>query len=360
MDPDETLGLAKYNFIVRSGAKAKKLTLNDLFVFEYDQTTYEQQLVGMKAEEAFSGAIQYVAADYTPTAYFITGHDEIASSGFTQLTAYLGNNNYTVSELDLNASAGVPDDAELLVFAAPRTDLFPGELDGLRDYFYDGGKAMFMFDYNETGKELGNFNILFETFNLAINNDKVRSDDDSRHLTGDPYFIIYDISANSVIPGAGMTVLSNSRSVSVLKNAKEWITATPLLSTTADSASESVSEAGASSPGPLDVAVAVENAGGAGTSKIVVMGNASFVADDYSSLYNQLGVYSTNMRLFLYSLQWMLGEQESLVIESKSFTTPVLTISASQVNLLGIGLIIVLPILIMGSGFVIYLRRRHL
>jgi hypothetical protein len=360
LDPDEALGIAKYNFIVKCGAKAKKLTLEDLFVIEYDQNTYQSQIVGMKAEEAFSGAIQYVAAEYTPTAYFITGHDEIPPTSFTQLTSYLGNNNYTVSELNLNASAGVPDDAELLVFAAPGADLFPGELDSLRDYFSAGGKAMFMFDFNETGRDLNNFNILFETFNVAINNDKVRSDDDGRHLSGDPYFIIYDIRANDVIPGDGMTVLSNSRSVSVLRNAKEWITTTPLLSTTADSAAESVTEPGNSAPGPLDIAVAVENSGGTGTSKIVVMGNASFVSDAASSMYSQLGVYSTNMRLFLFSLQWMLGEQDSLVIESKSFATPVLTISSSQVNLIGIGLIVVLPLLIMGAGFVIYLRRRHL
>jgi hypothetical protein len=360
LDPDGTLGLERSNFVVRCGGKAKKLALSDLFVFEYDQQSYQQQLVGMKAEEAFTGAIQYVAADYTPTVYFAGGHGEMPTAQFTQLTAYLENNNYLVGELDLNASGGVPGDAELLVFASPTSDLFPNELDSLRDYFQGGGNAMFMFDCDDSGRELRNFNILFEAFNVAINSDKVRSDDERRHLANDPYFVIYDFGESDVVPASGMTALSASRSVSVLNNAKEWIKATRLLSTTEDSAAVSVAEAGREAPGPLDIAVAVENGGGEGVSKIVVTGNASFVSDDYAPLYSQLGVYSTNMRLFLYSLQWMLGERDALVIQPKTFETPVLSISASQVGMIGIGLVVALPLLIMGAGLAVYLRRRHL
>jgi hypothetical protein len=355
LDPNGALDLAKSNFVVRCGTKSKKLTLIDLF--EFNQT-YE--IIGVKAEEAFSGAIQYVAADKSPIVYFMDGHDELAAdTHFTVLKNYLLNNNYLVETLNMTGASAIPDDTELLVFASPQMDLNPGELDVLRDYFSVGGKAVFLFDYNEYGREFPNFNTLFETFNLAINNDKVRSDDAAAHMTDDPYFIMYGVKSSAVIPQSFLMPLSNSRSVSILKNQREWITSTPLLSTSALATSEPVDSAKEPVSGPLDIAVAVENRGGSGISKVIVMGNASFMSDSAVNIYYQF--HEVGMReIFLNFLRWMLGEQETLVIAPKSFATPMLTISEEAVNRVAIGVIFILPLLIVGTGLVIYLRRRHL
>jgi len=361
LDPDGTLALAKGNFVVHREGKSKKVTLAELFEMQTDQETYESYIVGMKAEEVFSGAIKYIAAEETPIVYFIEGHNETALSSYSQLRTYLLNNNYLVESLNLIGAGAVPEDAELIVFAAPKLDLFPPEIDILGDYLkINGGNALFMFDYDEYAADMDNFNrVLGDVGNLAINNDKVRSEDDSAHMTNDPYTILYSSGRNSVFTEGLDVILQNSRSVTRLMNTKEWITQTSLLSTSAKSFSEPVTPTQEETAGPLDIAVAVENAGGMKASKIIVIGNGSFINDSAVTTYGSQ-LYQYNSRMFLYSLRWMLGEQDALTIEPKRHSTPTLTITQSQTNIIGIFLIVVLPLLIMGAGFTVYVKRRHL
>jgi hypothetical protein len=153
-------------------------------------------------------------------------------------------------------------------------------------------------------------------------------------------------------------ILSDSRSVTRLKNAKEWITQTSLLGTNEKSFSEPIGPSGQEAAGPLDIAVAVENKGGMKASKIVVIGNGSFINDSAVQRYGQF--YNLNSRMFLYSLRWMFGEQDTLTIEPKVHRIPSLTITQSQTNIIGLFLVIALPLMIMGAGFVMYVKRRHL
>ena len=360
LDKDGSMSLSKGNFVVRRDTKKKKLVLNDLFEMQMDQNSGNMQITGMKAEEAISGAIKYVAAEETPVVYFIEGHGEIQLSSFKNLQNYLLNNNYLVSSLNLISADKVPEEAELLVFASPKMDLFPREIDILSDYFRQkGGKAMFMFDYDESGVSMENFNrVLGDNANLAVNNDKVGSDDDNFHLPDDPYTIMYTSGRNTVFPSDIQMILSDSRSVTRLKNAKEWITQTSLLSTNEKSYSQPIGTGSEKTAGPLDIAVAVENKGGMKVSKIVAIGNGSFINDSAVNRYGQF--YNLNSRMFLYSLRWMFGEQDTLTIEPKVQRIPRLTITEFQTNVIGLFLVIALPLIIMGSGFVVYVKRRHL
>ena len=361
LDPDGTLSLAKGNFVVRRGSKTKKVTLSELFDMYTDQQTYDTYVVGMNAEEVFSGAIKYVAAEETPIVYFVEGHNETSLSDYSQLSNYLFNNNYLVEPLNLLGAGEVPEDAKLIVFASPKLDLFAQEIDIVGDYLrLNGGMAIFMFDYDEYAADMENFNrVLGDVANLAINNDKVRSEDDSAHLPDDPYTIFYSTSRNSVFAEPIQLLLNNSRSVTRLMNTKEWITQTSLLSTNDRSYSEPVTPTQEERAGPLDVAVAVENEGGYMASKIVVIGNGSFINDSAVSMYGSQ-LYQYNSRMFLYTLRWMLGEEDTLTIESKRSSTPQLTITQSQTNIIAIFLVFVLPLLIMGTGFAVYIKRRHL
>ena len=361
LDPDGTLNLSKGNFVVRRGQKSKKLTLNDLFATEMDQQTYETRITGMKAEEAFSGAIKYVSSEWTPIVYFVEGHNEIGISNFSQLKNYLLNNNYLVEPLALVGKGAVPEDAELLVFASPKLDLFPQEIDILADYFkMSGGKAMFMFDYDEYAVDMDNFNrVLGDSANLEINNDKVRSDDDNSHLPDDPYTVFYSSNRNIVFSEPVQLLLNNSRSLTRLMNVKEWITQTTLLSTGEKSFSEPISPTQAGKPGPLDVAVAVVNKGGMKESKIIAIGNGSFITDSAVQMYGPQ-LYQYNSRMFLYSLRWLLGEQDTLTIQPKVNRTAQLTITERQMTYIALFICVVLPLLIMGAGFAVYLKRRHL
>jgi hypothetical protein len=178
-------------------------------------------------------------------------------------------------------------------------------------------------------------------------------------MSNDPYTIIYSSTRNAVFTEPIQVLLNNSRSVTRLMNTKEWLTQTSLLTTSALAVSEPVTASQEEKQGPLDIAVAVENKGGMKVSKIVAIGNGSFISDSAVNLYGSQ-LYQYNSRMFLYALRWMLGEQDALTIEPKVNKSSVLTITQSQTNIIGLFLIIVLPLLIMGAGLTVYLKRRHL
>jgi len=266
-----------------------------------------------------------------------------------------------VETLSLTGLAAVPGDAKLLVFASPKLDLFPQEIDVLNDYMkMSGGNVLFMFDYDEYAADMDNFNrVLADNGNVMINNDKVRSEDENTHMPGDPYTILYSSGRNAVFTEPLQVVLNNSRSVTRLMNTKEWLTLTSLLSTSEQAVSEPVSASQEERPGPLDIAVSVENAGGMKVSKMVVIGNGTFISDSAYNLYGAQ-LYQFSSRMFLYTLRWMLGDDDKLTIEPKVQRSTVLTITESQTRVISLFLIVGLPLIIMGSGFAVYLRRRHL
>ena len=364
LDPEGKLDLKKDCFVVRrvlenGQSKSRKLTLDDLFEFDFDQQTYRTYVSGMNAEEAFSGAIRYVASDWTPMVYFVTGHEELDMDVyFTQLSTQLRRNNFDVATVNLASSESVPADAALLVFAAPIRDLLPQELDALLRYFQSGGRAVFLFDYDEAGTGLANFNRALEEFNVVVNNDKVRENETSHQVWGDPYFVAYDVAAGDVVQAGTSMLLYESRSISILRNDKDWITASGFISTTKDAVAEPVLASGAAREGPLDVAVAVENAGGAVRSMICVFGNATFITDQASGAYGQY--YSYNINVFLDALSWMIGVPDAVYIPAKTYVTPVVTLTTRQMQFVRAGLLVALPLLIFGAGFVVFIKRRHL
>jgi hypothetical protein len=234
LDPDNTMNLQASNFIVKSNVngneKKKKLEYYDPFEFQFNEYSYQYENVGSNADQGFTGAIKYVTAEYTPVVYFTEGHDENdVDSEYSNLKGSLEKNNYLVKNINLMTLEKIPEDAELIVVASPKRDITFAERDLLERYFLDGGNAIFMFDYLESDPSFDEMNKLFSKFNIAVNNDKVKENDESRHIPQDPYTILVNAYSNSIIPQDFFTVLGNSRSISVLKNQKDYVTITSMI-----------------------------------------------------------------------------------------------------------------------------------
>jgi len=360
LDPENYLELSASDFVVACGNKQRKLIYSDMFDWEFNQMTFQQEKTGFKAEEAISGAIKYVSADFTPTVFFGEGHGEMnVDADFSGLKDILQTNNFEVEKLNLMTTAVAPEEAELLVFINPEIDMMPEELDRVKDYLSSGGNVVLLFDYNEHARELPNFNAIMAEYNVSINNDKVKEGDENSHFPDDPYFIISQVYSNEVATTRlPIILLRESRSVSILRNDKEYITTTSLVQTSREAVGEPVADSGRVTQGPLDLAVASENRGRYPSSKIAVFGNATFISDSAVMLYGQY--YQYGMRLFLDVLGWMIGESDDIIIESKVNMPAMMSLSAGQAVTTLVGLVIVLPLAIMGTGLVVYLRRRHL
>jgi hypothetical protein len=364
LDPDNTMDLAANDFIVKSKVngldKKKKLGYYDLFQYQMDESSYQYQKVGSTAEQGFTGAIKYVTSEKTPVVYFTTNHNEIdVDSQYSTLKSFLEKNNYLTKSLDLLTISKVPEDAELVVVASPKSDLTLAESDKMEAYFKNGGKAIFLFDYLASDPDYNQFNKLLSGFNVAIDYDKVKETDDNRHMPNDQYTILLDVPSSDIIPQEFNVVLNNSRSISILKNTKEYIKTTALVSTGDKAVGEMVTKSrGNDLKGPLDIAVAVENQGGSATSKILVMGNASFITNDAASTYGDY--YNNGMAFFLYSLNWMIDSKDEVIVPAKNYESNTIQITELQSGVMGGVLIAIFPLLILGTGLAVFLRRRHL
>jgi len=364
LDPDETMNLRRYDFIVKSNVngneKKRKLEYYDLFDVQLSQSTFETYVTGSNAEQGFTGAIRYVTSEVTPTVYFTEDHDEIDMDyEYTNLKNYLERNNYLVKKLNLISTDKIPEDAELVIIASPKKDITMAEREVLAEYLDNGGKALFMFDYLANDPSFDEFNKLFSKYNVEINYDKVKETDENRCLPNDPNTIVLDVKSNSIFPQSFRTLISNSRSVSILKNEKEYVKTTSLMATSDKAVGEMVSkERGNDLKGPLDIAVAVEYTGGTKASRIIVMGNASFISDTASKTFGNY--YNYSIIFFLQSMNWLIDKHDEIIVPTKNYDTNVISITQQQATIVGGALIVILPLLILGTGMAVFLRRRHL
>ncbi|NJD04555.1 MAG: ABC transporter [Ruminiclostridium sp.] len=364
LDEQNTMKLAKNDFIVKSTIngkdKKKKLGYYDLFNVQTDQQTFQQSMTGSNAEQGITGAIKYVSSEKTPVVYFTEGHSEIdVNSDYKLVKQFLETNNYEVKTINLTTAGKIPEDAEIVVVASPKNDLSMPERDAIEAYLKAGGKAVFMFDYLSNDPDFNNFNSLLSGYNVAVDYDKVKETDANRHSANDPYTILLDVSSNAVVSQSSQIVLKDSRSISILKNTKEYIKPISLIKTGNTAIGEPASASrGENMQGPLDIAVAVENSGGEKVSKILVMGNATFVSDSSSRQY--ANYYQYGAIFFVQSLNWMFDKKDEVVVPTKNYEAIQINITQLQATMMGIVLVIILPLIILGIGLFVFLRRRHL
>jgi ABC-2 type transport system permease protein len=324
IDPDKLLELSSGEFVVQSGNKKKKLEYLDLFATQWDQNSFRTVLTGSDAEQGFTGAIKYVTADVTPTIYYTQGHGEPEmGSEYEYIKNTLERNNFDVKPLDLLIEETVPEDSTVLLVISPAKDITVEERDKLEQYLKrDGGRAMFFFDPPASGNVSYNeFNKLFSEFNVAINNDTIRENDKSMHLANSQHMLVPNIKSTSINynlgPDTFKMLVPGARSVEILKNVKEYIEVTSLVSTSDEAESLSTESEDKNKTGEFDLAVAVEYTGGFKPSKLLVMGNSTFMSD---ALYERYGS-NTGMYFFVNSLLWMYDQKDDVYIAPKMVST---------------------------------------
>jgi ABC-2 type transport system permease protein len=374
IDPDKNPGLIKkidhtglkniqkQDFVVKCEKtnKIKVITYNQLFQDITDPQTYQTTGRNFIGEQSFTGAIKYVTAEQTPVVYFTQGHKESdIDSNYNSLKTQLESNNYEVKSINLLTNNKVPDDAEILIVPSPQVDLAPTEKDFIKGFINKGGNVVFLFDFLESNPKFTQFEDLLSNYNVGLNYDKVKETDTQRFISS-PYAVILDAPQSQIIPQDYNLLLLNSRSIKILKNQKEYITVTSLAKTSDKAIGEQVDKAnGSDINGPLDLAVAVDYKGGSAPGKVLVMGNGTFITDAAQQTYGQYFEFGSNF--FTMSLNWMMDKEDDVVIAAKSLNTTQMNMSSqAQANFIAILAVIIFPLLILGFGTFVWLRRRHL
>lgn len=359
VDPDNLLEIGKNEFIVTCGDKKKKLDAYDLFQIESDY--YSQTATGSNAEQAFTGAIMYVSSNTTPVIYFAGGHGEPSmDSYYASLKELLERNNYDVKNLNLLTANAVPEDALALVYLAPQEDIGSAEKELLKDYLLKrGGRAMFFVDPIMGSEDFAELNGLLSEFNIALNFDTIMENNTDMYYPMSKYYLVpelqYTAITASLNPDRFLMLVPGARSLRQLKNAKDYLTVTSLLKTSDEADSINTLNESDNETGLFDLALTAEYTGSQDPSKLLVMGNSMFLADEVLSSFG-----SSGLSFFTSILYWMHDEREEIFIAPKLYETSSITMNATAQNLFNLVLMVVLPLFIFGAGIYIFLRRRHL
>src|SRR5699024_10211692 len=103
--------------------------------------------------------------------------------------------------------------------------------------------------------------------------------------------------------------------------------------------------------GPFSVAVSIEDPGGGS----IIWFSSSLFLDDMYNAYSS----GANSNLAMNALSSLIGESEAMAIRSKSLNYNYLTISDSTASLLKTLMVAVFPLLYLGAGIGIVIRRRR-
>jgi len=356
LDPDQVQGIQPNSIVVKSNGRIKVLTNDDFVETSTDYYTYGE-VTGLKVEQAFTSAIKSVSAEKVSKVYFVSGHGELdPSSYFKELKSTITLNNYDIGTLALNTA--VPEDADVLIFTSPTSDLLVQELEYLSDYLENGGDALFLFDVSKTEDVLPNFNKIFNRYYLRLNNDSVYEYNQQNYLR-ENFIILPQVYSNEVTKNLNAdsvaVYLPGSRSIGIMTSDKDYVKNYAIFSSTNNSEAYDLATEGESRVGPFCLG-ALGEIQGMQVSRIALIGNATFVSD---SVMQQLG--DNGKRYVISALNWMTEKADnSIMIPAKSLAARPLNINEQTRILVFIFMSGVLPLAIIGAGVFVWLRRKNL
>jgi gliding motility-associatede transport system auxiliary component len=329
---------------------------------EHVQTLTEQKL---------SNALLRLTRQNTRWIVFLTGHGERDPHG--EANADLGafgkeleRNGLKVQTINLAENA-IPKNTSLLVIASPRVNLLPGEVNLLRDYVTQGGNLLWL---AEPGK-LAGLDALAEQLGVAFLPGVVVDATTQAFGINDPSFAIVTSYPNHDVTRElnAVSVFPEAAALDIREDA-HW-QATPILSTLSRSWTEIGELKGEiqfdkntdERAGPLDIGLAITAAAPppdatepAGTppheQRIIVTGDGDFLSNTY------LG-NAGNLDLGLNMIHWLSHDDAFLNIRVKAAPDTTLELGRITEGVIGLGALIGIPLLLMSSGLVIWLRRRR-
>lgn len=355
---NETMIINKFDIVVKSGNKARKISANTLF----EQTPLGTSFSG---EQEITSAMLYVTSEITPTVYFLEGHRQRdLNSEYTILRALFETNNFAVKRIDLSHVAEIPEDAKILISASPKSDLSKDERGKIENYLENGGNAIFLFDPISSNSRLSNFEYILEKYDMSLYYDRVKETNETRHLADRPYDIIPDLAESELFSQMDPTefeiLMPETRSIRLLREDPEGVTITPLLTASMYAEREplgNIEDEEEIQGGPIDVAVLSEYRG-ENESKVLVVGNAYFLTDEALEEYARYS--QNNLIFFVRNIGTMYKETNDVYVMPKTSFVDTVTVDSSSVKVITGVVIFGVPILIMVFGVIMWLRRRHL
>ena len=353
---DETV--RNNSLIVECGDRNRFIGYDDIYVQEADIYSYSYN-TSFDGEGAITSAIDYVVSEELPQVYILEGHGEADLPA--SLQEQIEKENMETNTLSLLTVDAIPEDADCVIIYAPESDISQEEKDLLADYAAGGGKLFVVAGPVQDGI-LENLYDLLADYGVEANEGIVVEGDREHYSFQGPAVLLPDMTSgaitDSLIDENYYPIMPISLGLTVTENTGSG-TVTELLTTFYTSYSKlagyGMTDYGQEEgdiDGPFALAVSIDTAG---EGKIVWFTSSYFLDDMYNATSS-----GANANLGMNALSSLIGETEAMAIRSKSLNYNYLTISESAASLLKVAMIGVFPLLYLGIGIWVILKRRRL
>jgi len=335
--------------------------------------------IGVKKEEAKSmteegitGAFIRDLKNNTRTICFVTGSgehqiDNTERSGYSSFKELLGKDNYDSKSVSLLQKAEVPSDCTVLVVGGPTGEYQQPEVDAIKKYLEDGGRALFLLD---PPLKMGRSEIsdndalagLLQSWGVTVDKDLILDLNPIGQLVGvgPEVALVSSYDAHPIVNEMKGTATGFpiSRSLEIKNSGKA--TVEKLFSTS----ESSLATANLSSPkvdpsdpknkkGPLTLAAAGTYDTGKQNSqgRFVVMGSSAWAANSFIR-------FNGNRDLALNTINWLSSDEDLISIRPKEQEDRRITMTRAQFNWVRIVSQFLLPLAVILTGVSVWWRRR--
>ena len=350
------------SLVVVSGERYRYIDYNDIFEADTSDYYYTGTIAyDFDGEGEITTAVNYVTKEELPKVYLLTGHSEV--TGSSVMEEALRKANYETEELSLLNIDEVPEDCEALIINAPSSDISDEEAKMLLSYVEEGGKVMILSGL-QMDTELPNLHSVAEAYGLEFAEGIVVEEDRDYYAFSSPYILLPALGTTNDITGTlaendAYVIASIAVGMSLTNDTGKGevtsllTTSSAAFSKAAGYAIETYEKEEGDTEGPFSVGVLIEDNENGGA---IIYITSDYLMDETYESYSA----GANTDLFMNSLSYLAGAEESITIRTRSLDYDYLTISESNAQFIKIILIAVLPLLFLIFGIDTKIRRRKM
>lgn len=353
---------------------------NSFRVIKYDDMHYtdkENNVSYWTLEQKLTSAFMFLDSGRAQTnVYFLTGHGEaVTNVKFSERAKFLKDRleeeNFKVDNIDL--AMNDLHSGDILIVIGPSSDISEQDRDKVIKFLDANGKALFFLD--PSSSRLKNFEAILDHYMIKFKNEIVYENAESRHAQNRPLDLIPEVLSNKEITNGIFNSKSSvyAGSCAYLEEynpSSDLLTVLPLLNTSNESVSipyEDYITGAYENKIKMDEYIKKQRCIGLalyqkdsssmqideGTRICVFSSSELALGDDYVS--------TGNVSLIKNCVNWVDNKTNTISISGVQMNAYELSIAdAATVKTLVTIVIIVIPVLILGGGVIIWLRRKNL
>ena len=323
-------------------------------------------------EEGITGAFIRDLKNTTRTVCFVSGSgehqiDDSTRSGFSRFKELLGKDEYATKSINLLQKAEIPSDCTVLVVAGPSGDYQLPEVDAIKKFVEDGGRAFFMLDpplkigRSEVADNDALTSVL-QSWGVTVDKDLILDMNPIGQLAGlgPQVALVTAYNTHPIVSEMKGTATGFplSRSIDVKGGTKAIVE--KLFSSSDSSLATDKLDSPKIDPsdpknkkGPLTIAAAGTYQTGKDKSqgRFVVIGSSAWAANSFIN-------FNGNRDLALNAMNWLSSDEDLISIRPKEPEDRRITMTRAQMSWVRMTSQFLLPLVVIFAGVSVWWRRR--